>query len=74
MAITTVVPIEAEDLVTFEEASRLLAETGHPAPPRTLRRWAREEALPTVKFGRSSYASFSDILVVHAAKVRARHA
>ena len=49
------VPAELRDPVTYEEASALLAPTGHPAPVSTLRRWVREEGLGTVKVGRKVY-------------------
>lgn len=55
------------DIVSLQEASELFRETGHPATPRTLRRRARAAAVPLVQHGVYYYASFSDLLVVHAA-------
>lgn len=68
-------PVEIEDPVTYEEASALLARTGHKAPVNTLRRWVKEAGYETVKVGRVVYVSWSDIQEVHrdrtAAKLRA---
>jgi hypothetical protein len=58
-------PAEIDDPVTYEEASALLAETGHKAPVNTLRRWVQEAGLQTVKVGRKVYVSWSDILEIH---------
>lgn len=69
------VPAEIEDPVTYEEASALLARTGHDAPVSTLRRWVREDQLDTVRRGRAIHVSWSDVLDAHgrrtAAKLRA---
>lgn len=66
---------EIEDPVTYEEASALLARTGHPAPVSTLRRWVKDDALDTRRRGRTVEVSWSDILDAHgrrtAAKLRA---
>lgn len=68
---------QIEDWVTYEEASALLAPTGHPAPASTLRRYIREDQLPTRRVGVRGkvQASWSDILESHrrrtAAKLRA---
>jgi len=75
MAATHYSPLEINDPVTYEEASALLARTGHKAPVNTLRRWTQEAGLDTVKSGRKVYVSWSAILRVHrdrtAAKLRA---
>lgn len=69
------VPTFIEDPVTYEEASALLARTGHPAPVSTLRRWVRDDDLDTRRRGRTVEVSWSDILDAHgrrtAAKLRA---
>jgi hypothetical protein len=68
-------PVEIDDPVTYEEASALLAQTGHRAPVNTLRRWVKEAGLATVKSGRAVYVSWTDILEIHrdrtAVKLRA---
>lgn len=77
MAVTQYSPLpdSIDDPVSYKEASALLARTGHPADPETIRRWVREEELETVRIRRTHYASWSDILEVHgrrtAAKLRA---
>jgi hypothetical protein len=77
MAVTypSPIPERIEDPVTYEEASALLARTGHPAPVSTLRRWVREDRLDTIRLGRAVHVSWTDILDAHgrrtAAKLRA---
>ena len=65
-------PTEIEDPVTYEEASALLARTGHKAPVSTLRRWVREDGLGTVQAGRKVYVSWSDVLDSHARRTAAK--
>lgn len=66
-----------EDPVTYKEATALFARTGHPAPESTLRRYVREDDIPTVRVGpkRTVHVSYSDLLDAHfertAAKLRA---
>ena len=76
MAVTTLSPYSGptpySDLVTFEEASALFRETGHPASVRTLRRLVRLHGTGTERHGRTDYASWSDLLEIHARWVDAR--
>jgi hypothetical protein len=69
-----------EDPVTYEEASAMLARTGHKASVTTIGRWiaqanAVEEAVPVVRVGRKDYVSWTAILELHrdrtAVKLRA---
>lgn len=66
---------DIEDPVSYEEASALLARTGHPAAVNTLRRWVQEDDIATVRVRRKDYASWTDILQAHgrrtAVKLRA---
>lgn len=66
---------EIPDPVSYEEASALLARTGHPAAPSTLRRWVKEDRLSTVRSGRTVLVSWSELLEAHrrrtAVKLRA---
>lgn len=71
-------PTSLRDLerpVTYEEASALLARTGHKASPNTIYRWVQEDGIATVRVRRKDYASWTDILDAHfkrtAAKLRA---
>jgi len=57
---------EAADLVSFEEAADLFAETELPASARTLQRWARQDGIVLRRQGRALQVSFSDLLVAHA--------
>ncbi|MFF8840549.1 hypothetical protein [Streptomyces sp. NPDC015130] len=66
MAISTIQPYtRSSDLVTYKEATKLFAQTGHPVSETTIRRWVKERKLdaPTV-FG-IVYVSYSDLLVAH---------
>lgn len=69
MATATLTP---DDMVSLAEASALLRETGHPASVTTLTRWLRDAGTPLVRRGRAHQVSFSDVLVVHAARVAER--
>ncbi|MFD0509383.1 hypothetical protein ACFQ0G_53755 [Streptomyces chiangmaiensis] len=74
MAIATVSPIPsgvASDLVTLQEASALFEATGHPVRPRTLKRWCVAEEVEVIRHGRDDWASWSDLLEIHARKVDA---
>ncbi|AKZ60775.1 hypothetical protein SAM23877_p066 (plasmid) [Streptomyces ambofaciens ATCC 23877] len=75
-------PESIEDLeqpVTYNEASALLARTGHDARPDTIRRWVKEDGITTVsvrgRTGSVKYVDWSDVLTAHfkrtAAKLRA---
>lgn len=68
---------QIEDWVTYEEALGLLARTGHSVPDSTLRRYVRQDQLPTRRVGSKDkvQVSWSDVLESHrrrtAAKLRA---
>jgi hypothetical protein len=65
----------APDLVSLSEASTLLEDTGHPVRCRTLKRWlVRHDVTVVERRGLEDRASWSDILVVHAAEVDRRGA
>jgi len=75
MAVTTTVASPYAfntDLVSLVEASALFAKTGHPATPRTLKRWAVKHGVTVERAGRDDIASWSDLLVVHAEEVDRR--
>jgi hypothetical protein len=74
MAITAPVPTaDATDLVLIAEASALFAETGHPVPPKTLKRWAVKHGVTVERVGKGDVASWSDLLEVHAREVDRRN-
>ena len=59
----------APDLVSLTEASTLLHDTGHPVRVHTLKRWlVKHDVTVLQRRGREDRASWSDILVVHAAE------
>jgi hypothetical protein len=60
------------DLVTMQEASDLFAETGHEVKPRTLKRWAVKAGVTIERAGRDDFASWTDLLEVHAKEVDRR--
>lgn len=68
MAATHYSPLPAEiaDPVTYQVASTFFARTGHDAPVTTLRRWAKEDGLDTVKAGGKVYVSWTDLQEAHA--------
>lgn len=73
MAVTAPSPAAyTTDLVSLVEASALFAETGHPVPPKTLKRWAVKHGVTVHRVGRGDVASWSDLLEVHAAEVDRR--
>jgi hypothetical protein len=76
MAIATLsptAPLESgSDVVSLREASVLFAQTGHPVNPRTLKRWCVKREVAVVQHGRDNWASWSDLLEIHAAEVDAR--
>ncbi|MFF6844694.1 hypothetical protein ACFY8X_38890 [Streptomyces tanashiensis] len=66
MAISTTQPYTLDrDLVTYKEAKRLFAQTGHPVSETTLRRWVKELELDASKLFGVVYVSYSDLLVAH---------
>lgn len=75
VASPTVPSSAAPDLVSLTEASALLADTGHPVRVHTLKRWlVKHEVTVVERRGLKDRASWSDILVVHAAEVDRREA
>ncbi|MFE0207071.1 hypothetical protein [Streptomyces sp. NPDC058985] len=67
---------DIEDPVTYEEASALLARTGHPARAETIRRWVKEDGLDTVsvrsRTGFTKHVSWTDVLEAHARRTAAK--
>jgi hypothetical protein len=73
VAISTPSPYSAEsDLVSLQEASELFRDTGHEASVKVLKRRAVRAGKPVRRVGRSDYASWSDLLEVHADMVDER--
>jgi hypothetical protein len=70
---------DIEDPVTYEEASALLAQTGHPAAVSTIRHWVQDDGIATVRARQGGkmkrFVSYTDILDAHfkrtAVKLRA---
>lgn len=64
------------DMVTMAEASALFAECGprYKVDPRTLKRWADKHGVTTEKCGRDIWASWTDLLEVHAKETDRREA
>lgn len=71
MAITHLVPADS-DLVTLQEGSELLYDTGHPASVSTIKRWIRRYGLTTERIGRADHVSFTDLLEVHRDEIARR--
>jgi hypothetical protein len=72
MAITTLSPAPygpASDVVSLTEACELFRDTGHEASVKVLRRRAARAGVTVTRIGRCDYASWSDLLQVHAAMV-----
>lgn len=72
MAIAQLSPHAPADEISLGDASVLFAETGHPASIRTLQRWCRKHGTAITRHGRADYASWTDLLRVHAAEVDRR--
>jgi len=62
------------ELATMKEASALLSESGHRVDPRTLKRWALKHGVTVEKHGRDVWASWTDLLEVHAKEIDRREA
>ena len=60
------------DAVSLQEASELFRETGHEASVKVLKRRALRSGKPVTRIGKSDYASWSDLLEVHADMVDER--
>ncbi|MFF7795613.1 hypothetical protein [Streptomyces sp. NPDC007991] len=69
MATALMSPFVARDEVSLGDAVELFRETGHPISKSTLERQCRARGVVLVKRGRANWASWSDLLRVHAAWV-----
>lgn len=74
MAASLISPYIARDEISLGDAVILFRDTGHPITVRTLQRQCRLRQVPLVQHGRAHYASWGDLLRVHAAWVDARQA
>lgn len=65
---------QIEDWVTYEEALALLARTGHRVPDSTLRRYVRQDQLPTRRVGAKDkvLVLWSDVLESHRRRTAAK--
>lgn len=72
MATALISPYAAPDEIKLKDAVELFRETGHPIDQRTLERQSRARGVKFVKYGGANYASWTDLLKVHAAWVDAR--
>jgi hypothetical protein len=57
------------DDISISDAVNLFRETGHPISRSTLERQCRARGVELVRRGRPNYASWTDLLKVHAAWV-----
>jgi hypothetical protein len=69
MAVALIGPSDAADEVKLKDAVELLGKTGHPITLDTLVRQSRARDVALVRRGRANWASWSDLLEVHAAWV-----
>ncbi|WP_086560976.1 hypothetical protein [Streptomyces africanus] len=74
MAAPLLSPYVAADETSLGDAVELLRLTGHSIDKTTLARQCRARGVRLVKHGRTLYASWSDLLVVHRDWVDAREA
>lgn len=72
MAAHLISPYVAADEISIDDAVGLLRETGHPISKSTLERHCRARGVALVRRGRPNYASWTDLLKVHAAWVDSR--
>lgn len=72
MATPLMSPYVGRDEIKVKDAVELFRETGHPIGQSTLERQSRARGVRFVKHGGANYASWSDLLRVHAAWVDAR--
>jgi len=71
MATALFSPYVARDEIKIDDAVELLRETGYPISKQILVRQCRARGVTLVRRGRPNYASWSDLLRVHAAWVDA---
>jgi hypothetical protein len=69
MAVSYMSPYIAADEIKIKDAVELFRETGHPVSIATLERLCRKGGVPLVRRGRPNYASWTELLKVHAAWV-----
>jgi hypothetical protein len=74
MATALVSPYVARDEIKLKDAVELLRETGHPISLSTLERQSRARGVVLVRHGRANWASWTQLLKVHAAWVDAQEA
>jgi hypothetical protein len=64
--------VPSGDETKMDDAVALLEETGHPISKSTLERQCRARGVRLTRRGRANYASWTDVLEVHAKWVDAR--
>lgn len=69
MAASFLSPYTPADEVSISDAVELLKETGHPISKSTLERLCRKRGVTIVRRGKPNYASWTDLLKIHAAWV-----
>lgn len=74
MAAALISPYIARDEVSLGDAAVLFRETGHPIRKDELARQCRKRGVTLVKRDRANWASWSDLLKVHAMWVDAQEA
>jgi len=74
MATALIGPYDARDEIKVQDAVELFRETGHPISVTTLERQSRARDVALVRRGRANWASWTDLLKVHAAWVDSRDA
>lgn len=74
VATALISPYVARNEISISDAVELLRETGHPISKSTLERQCRAQGVTLVRRGRHNYASWNDLLRVHAAWADAREA
>lgn len=74
MAVSTISPYVPEDEISLGDASDLFRETGHPISKSTLQRQCKARGVELVRHGKADYASWTQLLKLHAAWVDARDA
>ena len=69
MAASLMSPYIGADEISLADAVLLFERTGHPIAVQTLTRQCRRRGVTLVRRGQPNYASWSDLLEVHAAWV-----